>query len=184
VDVAEVNGRVFVNNSSIGLYPFMVARRNAHQHRHGIGKILATVPALFETLGGASWHRLDIVAAGERQRIRTPCIFVGNNCYEVDLKALGRRACLDGGELEILVVRQQSRLGVLLLPLRIALGIVDPGHDVQTFRSKELEIASRRQRSLRVSLDGEVVRMETPLRYRSRPGALRVFCGPDPAPPL
>jgi diacylglycerol kinase family enzyme len=181
VDVAELNGRVFVNNSSVGLYPFMVERRNAHQHQHGVGKMLATLPALFETLSGASWHRLDIVAGGEHQRIRTPCVFVGNNSY--DLKALGRRSRLDGGELDIHVVRQQSRLGVLLLPLKVALGIVNPECDVQTFRSAELQILSRRPRSLRVSLDGEVVRMETPLRYRSRPDALNVFCGPKSEPP-
>jgi diacylglycerol kinase family enzyme len=183
VDVAELNGRVFVNNSSVGIYPFMVERRNAHQQRHGIGKVLATLPALLDTLRGASWHRLYISAAGKRQRIRTPCVFVGNNSYEVDLKALGTRTRLDGGELDVHVVRQQSRLGVLLLPIKIALGIVDPRRDVQTFRSAELEIVSRHRGSLRVSLDGEVVRMETPLRYRSRPDALRVFCGPKSVPP-
>jgi diacylglycerol kinase family enzyme len=182
VDVAELNGRVFVNNSSVGLYPFMVERRDAHQHSHRVGKMLATLPAMIETLRGASWHRLDIAVAGERQRLRTPCIFVGNNAYGVDLKTMGRRARLDGGELDIHVVRQQSRLGVLLLPFKIAVGIVDPERDVQTFRGAELEIVSRRRRSLRVSLDGEVVRMETPLRYRIRPGALSVFCGP-PSPP-
>jgi diacylglycerol kinase family enzyme len=182
VDVAELNGRVFVNNSSVGLYPFMVERRDAHQHRYGVGKMLATLPAMVETLRGASWHRLDIGAAGERQEIRTPCIFVGNNAYGVGLKALGSRGRLDGGELDIQLVRQQSRLGVLLLPFKVALGIVNPERDVETFRSTELEIASRRRRSLRVSLDGEVVRLETPLRYRIRPAALSVFCGPPSAP--
>jgi diacylglycerol kinase family enzyme len=183
VDVAEVNGRIFVNNSSIGLYPFMVERRNTHQNRFGVGKMLATLPAVVEALRDASWHRLRIVAAGERHRIRTPCIFVGNNVYDVGLKALGTRARLDGGELDIHVVRQQSRLGVLLLPFKIALGIVNPERDVQTFQSTELAIVPHHRRLLRVSLDGEVVRMETPLRYRSRPAALRVFCGPSPVPP-
>ncbi len=181
VDVAEVNGRIFVNNSSIGLYPFMVERRNAHQRQRGIGKLLATLPAMVETLRHASWHRLEIAAAGERQHVRTPCIFVGNNPYETALATFGSRKQLDGGELDVHVIRQQSRLGVLLLPFKIALGIVNRERDVQTFCSDALEIGSRRQRSLRVSLDGEIVRMQTPLRYRSRPGALRVLCGPPPA---
>lgn len=182
IDVAEVNGRVFVNNSSIGLYPFMVARRNAYQRQRGIGKLLATIPALLQTLRGASWHRLEIAAAGQRLRVRTPCIFVGNNPYQVDLTAFGSRARLDTGELDIRVIRQQSRLGILLLPFKIALGIVHPERDVQAFRAADLEIASHRhrRRSLQVSLDGEVVRMETPLRYRSSPAALRVLCAPSP----
>jgi diacylglycerol kinase family enzyme len=177
VDVAELNGRVFVNNSSVGLYPFMVARRNAHQRQRGLSKLLATFPALVETLSRTSLHRLDIAATGERQRIRTPCIFVGNNPYEVSLAAFGKRKRLDSGELDIHVVRQRSRLGVLLLPFKVALGIADRDRDVQSFRSIELEIDSLRRRSLRVSLDGEVVHVETPLRYRSRPQALRVYSG-------
>ena len=79
IDVAEVNGRVFVNNSSVGLYPFMVARRNAYQRLRGVGKMLATIPALLQTLRSASWHRLQIAAAGHHLLVRTPCIFVGNN---------------------------------------------------------------------------------------------------------
>ena len=31
------------------------------------------------------------------------------------------------------------------------------------------------KRSVKVALDGEVVRMKPPLQYRTRPGALRVF---------
>jgi diacylglycerol kinase family enzyme len=182
VDVAELNGRVFVNNSSIGLYPFMVDRRNAHQRQRGISKLFATLPAMVETLRRASWHRLEITAAGKRQRVRTPCIFVGNNPYETGLAAFGCRTRLDCGELDVHVIRQQSRLGVLLLPFKIALGIVNRERDVQTFCSAELKIDSRRRRSLRVSLDGEIVHMQTPLRYRSRPGALRVICGPAPVP--
>lgn len=178
VDVAEVNGLVFVNNSSIGLYPFMVARRNAYQRQRGVGKLLATIPALLQTLRGASWHRLEIAVAGQRHRVRTPSIFVGNNPYQVDLTALGSRARLDTGALDIRVIRQQSRLGVLLLPFKIALGLVHPERDVQAFQSAELEIASRRhrRRPVRVALDGEIVRMQTPLLYRSRPAALRVLC--------
>ena len=177
IDVAEVNGRVFVNNSSVGLYPFMVARRNAYQRLRGVGKMLATIPALLQTLRSASWHRLQIAAAGQHLLVRTPCIFVGNNPYQVDLTSFGSRAHLDTGELDIRVIRKQSRLGVLLLPFKIALGMINPERDVQSFRSVDLEIGSRR-RQFRVSLDGEVVHMHTPLRYRSRPAALRVLCPP------
>jgi diacylglycerol kinase family enzyme len=177
VDVAELNGRVFINNSSIGLYPFMVAQRNARQRQSGMSKLLSTFPAMLETLRQATWHRLEIAAAGPRQRVRTACVFVGNNPYEVGLAAFGSRLRLDRSELDIHVIRQQSRLGVLLLPFKIALGMVDRERDVQVLRSPELEIVTRRSRSLQVSLDGEVVTMATPLRYRSRPSALRVFCG-------
>ena len=177
IDVAEANGRVFINNSSVGLYPFMVARRNAHQRKSGMSKLLSTFPAMGETFRRATWHRLEIAAMGHHHPVRTPCIFVGNNRYEVGLATFGTRLRLDCGELDIHVIRQQNRLGILLLPFKIALGLVDRERDVQVLRSTELEIVTRRRRSLRVSLDGEVVRMTMPLCYRSRPAALRVFCG-------
>jgi diacylglycerol kinase family enzyme len=180
VDVAEINGQAFVNNSSVGLYPFMVAQRNAEQRRTGRGKLLATLPAALRALRGATWHHLDIVADGRRTRVRTPCLFVGNNPYETDLAGFGTRKALDRGELCVHVVRQQTRLGVLTLPFRIALGLADPARDVETFRAAELEVTSR-QRHLRVSRDGEIAIVPTPLRYRSRPGALRVFA-PRPRP--
>ncbi len=179
VDVAELNGRVFVNNSSVGLYPFMVARRT-EQQRHGLGKALATLPATLQTLLGASWHRLGIAAAGERKAVRTPCIFVGNNAYETGLADFGSRKSLERGELDVQVIKQQTRLGLLLLPFKIALGLADPARDVQAFRCAELELTSRSPR-LRVSLDGEIATLSSPLRYRSRPGALRVLAEPRPA---
>ncbi len=182
VDVVELNGRLFVNNSSVGLYPFMVAQRDAEQKRTGRSKFLATLPAALRALLGASWHRLDIVAAGERKSVRTPCLFIGNNPYETGLASFGTRKALDRGELSIHVVRQQTRLGILLLPFRIALGLVDPSRDVETFSAADLEVNSRR-RHLRVSLDGEIATLQTPLRYRSRPKALCVFAPRAPTTP-
>jgi diacylglycerol kinase family enzyme len=125
-----------------------------------------------------TWHWLEIAAPGNRHRVRTACVFVGNNPYEVGLAAFGSRIRLDRGELDIHVIRQQSRLGLLLLPFKVALGMANRERDVQVLRSTELEIVTRRRRALAVSLDGEVIRMASPLRYRSRPSALRVFCAP------
>ena len=177
VDVAQVNGRVFVNNSSIGLYPFMVASRNAEQRRLGLSKLAATLPALARTLLGASWHNLDIVMAGEKRRARTPCVFVGNNSYATDMTAFGQRAKLDSGRLCVFVVRGQTRLGLLLLPFKIALHLADRDRDVESFSVANLEIFSRRP-YVQVALDGEIATLPTPLRYQSWQRALRVLAPP------
>ena len=177
IDVGRLNDRVFVNNSSVGLYPFMVASRNDGQRRFGLSKLAATLPALARTLLGASWHRLDIVLAGERQRVRTPCVFVGNNRYATDIATFGTRDRLDSGQLCVFVVRGQTRLGLLLLPFRIALHLADRSRDVETFSAAGVEIFSRRKH-LHVSLDGEIAAMQTPLRYACQPGALCVLAPP------
>jgi diacylglycerol kinase family enzyme len=64
-----------------------------------------------------------------------------------------------------------------MLPLKIALGLADPARDVELMSVEEAVLASGRD-TLRVALDGETARLTPPLRYRSRPGALRVFAPP------
>lgn len=177
VDVGEVNGRVFVNNSSIGIYPFLVARRTEEQRRFGLGKAAATVPAVIRTWISTSWHSLTILAAGDRMDMRTPCVFVGNNLY--DLAAMGARKELDRGELCVYVVKRQTRLGLLALPVMVALDRTDPERDVETLVGPGFDITAR-VGQMRVAVDGEITRMAMPLRYRSRPGALKVFAPAEP----
>jgi diacylglycerol kinase family enzyme len=81
VDLGEVNGKVFVNNSSLGLYPRIVRHREEQQQRLGRGKW----PAFFwATLHTLHWHApLDVLLSveGREVRRRTPFVFVGNNVY-------------------------------------------------------------------------------------------------------
>lgn len=172
IDVAEVNGRVFLNNSSIGIYPFLVAERSAEQKRIGVGKLAALGPALLLTLKASSWQRVRISIDDKGREQRTLCVFVGNNFY--DLSKLGHRSSLVSGELCVYVVKQQSWLGLALLPFKVAFGLIDPVHDVELFRVQSLEIRARR-RHMRIAMDGETVEATTPVHYRIRPGALRVL---------
>ncbi|MFB9979251.1 diacylglycerol/lipid kinase family protein [Mesorhizobium kowhaii] len=172
IDVAEVNGRVFINNSSIGIYPFLVAERSAEQKRRGMGKLAALGPALLLTLKASSWQRVRISIDGKGREQRTLCVFVGNNFY--DLSNLGHRSSLASGELCVYVVKRQSWWGLALLPFKVAFGLIDPVHDVELFRLQSLEIRARRGH-MRIAMDGETVEATTPVHYRIRPGALRVL---------
>ena len=180
VDVAEVNGRTFVNNSSIGLYPHMVTHRDRQAKLLGIGKPLATLLASLHTLQRFPRRRLWIQAAGRHEHYRSPCLFVGNNEYGLDLLTLGTRQCLDAGELCVYVARPRGPLGLVWLALRAAFGGIDAARDLDMLRLDEVEVGSRARRLL-VSRDGEVEVMRPPLRYRSRAGELRVLA-PAPAP--
>ncbi|PBB65280.1 hypothetical protein CK228_28870 [Mesorhizobium sp. WSM4312] len=175
VDVAEVNGRVFLNNSSIGIYPFFVAKRSAEQRHRGFCKLAAIGPALMRTVRFATWQAVHVSAQGARERLRTPCVFVGNNFY--DVANLGHRRSLSSKELCIYVVKQQSWFGLALLPFKIAFGMIDSTRDLETYRATSLQITSHR-RAMLVSLDGEAVRMDMPLNFRIRPAALQVLA-PD-----
>jgi diacylglycerol kinase family enzyme len=174
IDVAEVNGRVFVNNSSVGLYPDMVRLREAQQERTGRGKRLAMLLASLASLRHFRRHRLWISAAGLEAPIRTPLLFVGNNRYQVNLLALGQRERLDEGELCLYAIRARGRAHLFWSGIRGLFGRLDQQRDFLTAYAAEAEISSDRP-LLTLSADGETIRMETPLRYRIRPGALTLI---------
>ena len=174
IDVAEVNGRVFVNNSSVGLYPDMVLLREFEQDKKGRSKRLAMLSASITSLRHFRRHKLWISAPGLEAPIRTPLLFVGNNIYQVNLFGLGRRDQLDGGELCLYAIRARSRLHLFWAGIRGVFGRLDQQRDFITAYVTEAEISSDRP-ALVLSADGETVRMETPLRYRIRPKALKLI---------
>ena len=174
IDVAEVNGEVFINNSSIGLYPYMVLDRERRRSLEGHSKWAAMTLAFLRMLRHFPRRRLAVHSEGWTQPYRTPCLFIGNNQYSTDLFALGKRDKLDRGELWLYIVTQRRPLAFLWLALRTALGLLDQARDIETLQVRAAEIRSRASR-LPVALDGEVETMRPPLRYRARPGALRVL---------
>jgi diacylglycerol kinase family enzyme len=174
IDLAEVNGRIFVNNSSVGLYPDMVRLREAEQERKGRSKRLAMMSASFDTLRHFRRHRLWISAEGLEAPIDTPLLFVGNNRYAVNLFGHGKREALDEGELCLYAIRARSRIGMVWAGIRGIFGRLDQQRDFLTHYVREAEISSDRE-ALTISADGETVRMEMPLRYRILPKALNLI---------
>jgi diacylglycerol kinase family enzyme len=177
VDVAEVNGHVFVNNSSLGLYATMVAERDRQRARAGWGKWPAMVWASIRTALRFPVRRLRVTNDGWTRRYKTPLIFIGNNAYEVSLPRPGTRAVLDDGRLCLFIARPRRIWGLLRVAIRAMLGRLKEERDFESYLTSEVEISAH-SAWLRVSVDGEVTPMRPPLRYRIHPGALRVFAPP------
>jgi diacylglycerol kinase family enzyme len=175
VDVGEMNGRVFINNSAIGLYPLMLIDRDLQRRQLGRSKRLAMIVASLRTLARFGHRRLSLTVNEEaRARIDTPLLFVGNNDYRIDLGAPGRRERLDGGELCVMVMRKKTRRGLIAATIRALLNRSRSDDMIRLDEVERLRVASRSEQ-LAVSLDGEVVREEAPLDYRIRKQALRVI---------
>ena len=174
VNLGEVNGEIFINNSSIGIYPYLVLDRQRLQERRGMRKWTAMAFAIWRTLRNFPLRRLRIRAGGLAEPFRSPCVFIGNNEYSLTGRAAGKRERLDAGELCVYVAKRQSRLALFWLACRSMLGFMDQSRDLRELKVPDLEISSRTSRLL-VALDGEVTMLRPPLRYRARPNALRVF---------
>jgi diacylglycerol kinase family enzyme len=174
VDVGEVNERIFINNSSLGLYPSIVRHREKQQERLGRGKWFAALWATLEVFRRYPLFSVRLSADGQEFRRRTPFVFIGNNEYQMDTFNLGARSCLNAGQLSLHLTRDIGRWGLVRLALSALLGRLRESGDFDALCTKEVWIETRRTR-LRVATDGEVNIMRSPLHYRVRPGALQVI---------
>ncbi len=173
IDVAEVNGRVFINNSSIGLYPEVVLSRVEQQKKQKRSKWWAFTIAALRVLKRFPLLSMRLITNDQEVHSKTPFVFVGNNEYIVEVLRLGSRAHLDKGHLGLYTVRCTSRWKMFLILVRAVLQRLDAVKDFEAVKAREAWIAVPK-RKLPVAVDGEVVMMKSPLHYRIRQSSLTV----------
>jgi diacylglycerol kinase family enzyme len=177
VDVGKVNGEVFVNNSSLGLYPAVVRLREAIQ-KSGYRKWTAFFQAAWKIFSRFPRLRLEIKSsAAPFTRTITPLLFIGNNNYETTLTQLGSRQALDNGKLWVALPLAKNRWQLVLALLALVRGRAGTS-DVSAFEAENL-IVNNRRTALNVAVDGEVLLVQTPLHYRIWPKALKVIVPAD-----
>jgi undecaprenyl-diphosphatase len=170
VDVGEVNGYRFLNNSSIGLYPRIVVRREAHERR--LPKGLANLVAVWEQVRRRG-QRFGVDVDGERHRAWM--VFIGNGRYGEGMIDLADRESLTGHELDVRVALGDKPGARVRLLLALLVGRLSRSKLLVGMTTPEVCIDVEGRGEIEVALDGEVERLETPLRYRSLEGALSVL---------
>jgi len=163
VDLGVIGGQTFVNNASFGAYAEVV--QTPEYRGDKMGTTLQLLPDLLQGHEGA---RLEARADGTR--IEAPqALLVANNPYGMgDVAGLGRRARLDGGVLGVIGVNVDSA--------HQAVGLLRGAHStgVSVLTTRQIEITADAPR-IPVGIDGEAVRLPTPVQCTIRPGALRVW---------
>ncbi len=173
VDVGSVNDRYFLNNASLGIYPQLVKNREMQQQWLGRAKWPAFAWAALAVLRRYPFVEVLLEVDGNTLPRKTPFVFVGNNRYEMEGFRIGERASLCAGELSLYVANRTGRLGLVRLALRALFGHLDQATDFDTVYASEIEVQTRRPR-IHIATDGEISLMETPLRFRISPAALKV----------
>jgi diacylglycerol kinase family enzyme len=173
VDVGEVNGLRFINNSSLGLYPSIVRYRESRE-KTGWSRLVAFGAGTVVALRRYRFLRLHMEIDGIVYNRRTPFLFVGNNRYEMEGLRLGRRKRLDEGKLSLYLSDQTGRLGLFRIAVAALLKRLRLQRDLVVLPAQAVIVQAHRKR-IQVALDGEVMKMHPPLRYTIRPGLLRVF---------
>jgi YegS/Rv2252/BmrU family lipid kinase len=174
VDVGRVNGQLFLNNSSLGLYPQVVKEREELTERLGHTKWPSFVWAALNVLRRFPFLDVQVRIEGKSASYRASVIFIGNNRYELRGTAIGERHCLDAGYLSVDIFSATSRVELIALAARALLGRLGEARDFISFRTSEVVVRTRRT-SVVVALDGEVRRLHAPLVFGIEPRALRIL---------
>jgi diacylglycerol kinase family enzyme len=174
VDIAEVNGKYFLNNSSVGLYPKMVKQRDKEMEVLKYGKWFAMFRAILNIFSKYPLITFRIKTEDHYNVIKTPFIFVGNNVYTFDLFSLGKRERIDEGTLSLYYPKTTGRFSILRFAFMALINKLDSTEDFYNSRCDEISVNSRR-RTLEVSVDGEVLHLNPPLNYKIHPRKLRLL---------
>ncbi len=177
VDLGEVNGRLFLNNSSIGAYPAAVQERERLRAR-GRRKWMAMAVAAVRTRRQFQPRHLHLDLGRARVAHWTSGVLIANNAYRLT-GAIGRRDALDGGKLWCYVTTRTGFPRLARMAMHALCNRLDESPELVALPVPQLTIRSG-ARHLAVALDGEIAHLTPPLRYRIRPRLLAVLA-PAPA---
>jgi diacylglycerol kinase family enzyme len=174
VDVAEVNGRTFINNCSLGAYADAVRKRDALRQLERTGKWWAMLRATIAVFRRLRRIRVRIEVAGQTHALRSPFVVVANNRYSGHVLDHSLRARLDEGRLWIYTTHARRHATILHFIWQALLRRLDEINGLDTIETAEASIAHDYP-SLPIAIDGELVDLKAPLQFRIRPRALRVI---------
>ena len=180
VDVGEVNGRVFINNCSLGAYADAVRKRDALRRVRGAGKWWAMTLATIAVFRRLRRIRVRVEAHGQMLTFRTPFVVVSNNRYSGGVLDHSLRSRLDEGRLCLYTTRTARHGAILRLIWQSLIRTIDEVDGLEKLDVTEATL-HHDYSGLPLALDGELVALQPPLHFRIRHGALRVIM-PRPKP--
>ncbi len=170
IDLAAVNGRVFVNNASLGLYAKVV---QAPEYRDAKFRAFSS---LLPDLLGRDAAPLDLRFTGPdgADVPAAQLILVSNDPYQLDhIGGRGTRERLDGGVLGIVAARIGDAADARQFVALEAAGQVRRFRGWHEWSAPRFEVSSGSP--VEIGIDGEALLMDPPLVFESRPRALRVW---------
>ncbi|MBC7982935.1 MAG: diacylglycerol kinase [Candidatus Obscuribacterales bacterium] len=168
IQVGKVNERLFLVNASLGLYPQLLEDRERYTKRYGRTRAVAFVAGLLTLVRYRHQLLLEIEHDGQRELIRTPTVFVGNNPLQLDQVGLPEVEDVQHRRLAAVIVRPVSGAAMLWLALRGALGQLEDAKNARDFPFSSMTVSStgrRTQPLLKVATDGEICWLKPPLRF-------------------
>jgi diacylglycerol kinase family enzyme len=174
VHVARVNGHLFLNNASFGLYRKLLEERERYKHRLGRYKIVAVLAALATVWQHRHSYLLRMELDGKPTTLRTPLLFFGLNSLQLEKLDLDVARCTQAGQMAVIALQPTSRWHLMGLALRAALHGLRDSPDLRCHGASHVEVTLPGRRTTRVAVDGESFECDLPLQFEMLRDALPV----------
>jgi diacylglycerol kinase family enzyme len=177
VQVGTVNGHVFLVNASLGLYPELLEEREQYKRQFGRKRTVALLAGLVTILR----HHKHLVLQSEhdlgRELVQATTLFVGNNPMQLEDVGLPEAEDVKHGQLAAVFVKPVGRLARLGLFVRGLAGKLGGAPELKDFSFEHLTVRPRRtgKKTLKVALDGEIMRLAPPLEFKLAPQPLKLL---------
>lgn len=201
VQVGEVNGHVFLVNASVGLYPELLEDREAFKKKYGRSRLVAIWAAIATVFGRRRQFHMMLEQDGKRVVMRTTTLFIGNNRLQLEQVGMPQAAAVVNGQLAAIAVRPIGKLAMLWLGTCGAMGRLGDAENVNGFSFHTLTVAAHAsfdvddeqmivrkrtskkssRKQIKVAADGEIIWLNTPLKFRVAPEPLLLIKRCEPA---
>lgn len=174
MDLGEVNGRIFLNNASFGVYPEILERREAIYRRWGRSRVAAYWSVLLTLRDLRDPMHLSLTVDGERRDFHTPLAFAARSAFQLESLGLEGADAIRDGHFALFLAKGHKPRHLMAAAFRLAFGRVARGQDFELLVADDIEIATRSRHRL-VAFDGEKERITGPFRLRIHRQALSVI---------
>lgn len=177
IAAGEVNGKLFLNNCSFGLYTDVIEARERHKAAWGRYRLVAVVSALATALQSRARTSLKLLGAdgGVHRHGRASLFFAGVNPRQFADSGFEISEAVEAGALGFVVVDSISAGRIVKMIAGAAAGTVEQLQHVTAFTDTALTVELLRKRPLKVVIDGELLRLSAPLKLKHRAAALQLL---------
>lgn len=168
VQAGQVNGRLFLVNASLGLYPQLLEDREAWKQQFGRSRFVALLSGIATLLQSPKQLHLQIESGGKTVALRTPTLFVGNNHLQLARVGINEEQAdaVEQNQLAGIVVRPIGTLALFGLLMRGLLGQLGEAENIDSFSFRRLTVMPRGVKRIKVAADGEIAWMRPPLVFK------------------
>ena len=173
INLGDVNGRIFLNNASLGAYATVLDVREGVYKQWGRSRLAAYWSVVKAMLTLYRPLHLEVTVDGKSMRLRSPMAFVASSAYQLEQYRFDGADAVRDGKLALILAPDESRLRLLWRAVKIMMGAIHRGDDYIMHIGEDITIKTRRDNRL-VARDGENERMAGPYRFTVRRDAIAV----------